>query len=286
MRNPLVFAALLCFVYGLLLEYGPKPVQAIMQSQWQDNQFSIEKYLRDSKSGHTQHKVVFVGSSLTQRLDFDGESNCVYNLSLQGDSALTGLSVIANSVENPRQVFIEINVPQNGVNQDLINRGTALLPHLLPIFHVENMPINLALSFLHHIKNEKPVNVSNDTVNLNALALQVRSYKELLPPENLSQNMGEFRRLVRDIESKGSKIVFFEMPVHPELENSPRAIQIRNAFKNLFQNYRLLSFQELSNPITVITADGLHLHKDEAITVVRNIKVHLKEVCENKNDFM
>jgi hypothetical protein len=279
MRNSLIIAAVIFIGYGLFLEYGPKPVKVITQSQWQDNQYAVEKYLRDSKDGVNQHNVVIVGSSLAHRLDFNEKSSLVYNLSLSGDSALTGLSVIANSNASPRLVLIEINVPQRGINEDLVDAVTGILPKLSPIFNIENMPINLAYSFRFQYKSAASPNESaelvhqepNESVLQNGIALHSKNNQELLSSDLLNQKITEFSDLIRKIETKGTKIIFFEMPVAPDLENSPRVLQIRNAFKTSFPKYKLLNYQDLTAANTIKTIDGIHLTSDAAKAVKNNL---------------
>jgi hypothetical protein len=279
MRNSLIIAVILCVIYSIFLEFCSRPVKAIMQSQRQDNQYAIEKYLRDSRVGITQHQVVYVGSSLTKRLDFDEESKCIYNLSLSGDSALTGLRVVANSNFSPRLLFVEINVPERSSNQDLIKSASGFLSQLSSVFYIENMPINLVVSFLSQLK--KPEKEVIESVRLNALAMQVQQYKVPLSADTLKKNMDEFNRLVKHAELKGIKVVFFEMPVHPDLEYSPRALQIRKAFKSTFPNQKFLQFYEIAKDVNIKTIDGLHLSMDEAKFVVENMKMYSYDVCEN-----
>jgi hypothetical protein len=282
MRNPLIIAALLIIAYGLLVEYGPKPAQVKTQSQWQNNLYAIEKYFRVSKTNITQPEVVFVGSSLTTRLDFDGEPNCVYNLSLGGESALTGLNVIENSVGMPRLVFVEINFPDHTKNQKLIETASGFLPQLSAIFHIENIPINLAVSYLYQLNKNKPANEVNEAVLQSALVQQTQSFKFTISSDTLKNSMAEFSRLAGNIESKGAKIIFFELPIHPELEYSARAMQVRSAFKSTFPNYQLVDFNELTKGGVIRTVDGVHLSGDDAKIVSRNIKVHFDEVCANQ----
>ncbi len=279
MRNSLLIAAVLFLAYSLFLAYGPKPAQAKMQSQWQENRYALEKYLRDIKTGATKHQVVYVGSSLTTRLDFADESGCVYNLSFNGDSALTGLSAIANSAAKPRLVFIEINVPERGINRELIAKASGFLPQLSTVFHIENMPVNLVISFLHSVKKDKSHEAANESVRLNAIAVQAKGRQGTLPPDILNNNMAEFSRLVKEIEASGTKVVFFEMPIYRDLEYTPRAVQIRNAFQSNFPGNQLISFAELARGRSIQTVDGLHLSDDDVKVVTSNMRVHFKDIC-------
>jgi hypothetical protein len=200
-------------------------------------------------------------------------------MALGGDSALTGLSALARSARIPRKVFIEINVPERGINKDLIDRATGVLPKLSSIFYIENMPINLLYSFLLQTKKNNFASEVNEAVRQNGLSLQRQSYSQTLTSETLAENLAEFRAIVSALESKGAKIIFFEMPVHPDLENTPRAVQIRTDFKHAFPINQFIGFDELSNGLTIKTGDGLHLLPDEAKNVVLIFKGYFKGAC-------
>jgi hypothetical protein len=275
MRNSSLLALLFFVAYGIFIEFGPKPAQTKTQSMWQNNQLQIEEFFRAEKTP----EVGIIGSSLAERLDFKGDSSCIYNMALGGESALTGLSALARSARIPRKVFIEINVPERGINKDLIDRATGVLPKLSSIFYIENMPINLLYSFLLQTKKNNFASEVNEAVRQNGLSLQRQSYSQTLTSETLAENLAEFRAIVSALESKGAKIIFFEMPVHPDLENTPRAVQIRTDFKHAFPINQFIGFDELSNGLTIKTGDGLHLLPDEAKNVVLIFKGYFKGAC-------
>lgn len=281
MKTSLTVAIALCFLYTMLLESGLVPVRAHMklQSQWQSNQYVVEKYVRDSYADVGGREVVFVGSSLTQRLSFSERASCVYNLSLSGDSALTGLGVIANATRKPKVVFVEINEPERSRNDVLIKKTSDQLSQVSPIFYVENKPVNLIIRLLPRTEKVEPSQEMNDTVRLSALALQMSVYKTQIPLDLLNKQMTEFRRIVDDLESKGIKVIFFEMPIHPDLEESPRAVQIRNAFKHQFYKNQLIGFRDLAKGRVIKTVDGVHLAVDEAKTVVKNVNEYADNIC-------
>jgi hypothetical protein len=275
MKNPLLISILFFVAYGIFLEFGPKPTQAKTQSLWQSNQLCIEEFFRATKTP----EVVLVGSSLAVQLDFKTNNSCVYNMALGGDSALTGLSALTRSRHTPRKVYIEINVPQLGINKDLIDKATGVLPKLFSIFHVENMPINLVYSFLLQTKNNNSSSEVNEAVRQNAISVQRQNNSQKLTSESLTKRMNEFNILVKDLENKGTKVIFFEMPIYSDLENTPVAIQIRTAFKQAFPINQFIGFDELSNGLTIKTKDGLHLTLDEAKDVVLIFKDYFKDAC-------
>jgi hypothetical protein len=110
--------------------------------------------------------------------------------------------------------------------------------------------------------------------------MATESFKEPMPTSLLNQNMAEFQRAVAEVEAQGSRVEFFELPVYPDLENSPRAVQIRNAFSGTFPHNRTIRFDELSRGSTIRTVDGQHLSDDDAKAVVSNMKRYLDDVCD------
>jgi hypothetical protein len=283
MKKTLIITILIYLIYSFFIKFGPKPAKFLMQSQWQNNQYIVERYKREylSDCSNSKQNVVIVGSSLAQKLAIDKISKCTYNLALAGDSALTGLTIIAKDSRPPKLILVEINVPMLNVNQMLIDHSLSIWVNLPTIFYTEYKPFNLVMSFIDQFKPHKKPKGPNESVRKNALALQTLSYNKQVTSENLKLKIEEFNHLVNAIESKGGSVIFFEMPVHPSLEYTPRAIQIRSAFESTFPTHRLINFNELSIGSEIKTLDGLHLHNDEAIEVTKNLFMLLNRFIVN-----
>jgi hypothetical protein len=245
------------------------------QSPAQENQYVLERYLRQPDSG----KVVFVGSSMTRRLDFREFDPCVYNMALDGDSFLTGLSAIREAGTVPRMIFVEINVPERGVGRELIAKASGMLPRLSPVFHTENVPVNRLFSFLYQLREEKPEAKVSENVFRIAFETRRKGYDNLVPADVVDSNFSQLERLARELQGRGAEIVFFEIPMHPDMEQSPRAEQVRAAFRRTLPAGRFLSYQALSRNTTIKTRDGIHLYADEARAVVRNLAPAFLGAC-------
>ena len=101
-----------------------------------------------------------------------------------------------------------------------------------------------------------------------------------LPSLLLATKIAEFRSKIARLEQQGLKVILFEMPVLPSLQNSNQAIQVRNAFKEAFPDHRFIGFEELSKGVIVKPADGLHLNAESAKGVIENMKDHYVEDCK------
>ena len=75
------------------------------------------------------------------------------------------------------------------------------------------------------------------------------------------------------------KVIFFEMPVHPELKNSNQAIQVRIAFRSAFPDNKFIDSDELAKGVAIKPADGLHLNVDDVKGVIANLKGYYEDDC-------
>lgn len=237
---------------------------------------------------NTKAPVVFTGSSLTVTLEFREADKCVYNLGLIGESALTGLDIITESLHKPRVVFVEVNFPGRDSNKILINEASGFLAKNFPEFTYTS-PISLAGNMLvsfYHILKDKPQEENNSNVKPDTeearkkeLALQSESFNLPLPTILLTTKIAEFRAKVNNLENNGVRVVFFEMPVHPELENTNQVIQVRTAFRSAFPDNKFIGFEELADGIEINPADGLHLNVNDANGVIRKLKFYFANDC-------
>ncbi len=82
------------------------------------------------------------------------------------------------------------------------------------------------------------------------------------------------------LQNDGVNVVLLELPVHPSLEETPRAKQLREAFRQTFPDLRMVSAAMLSRGVSIKTADGLHLNDEDSNGVLKNFSPEFKAVCE------
>lgn len=284
MKTSILVAIALIGAYGVLLGYNQMEPATPIQTYWKKNRSTVATYLQADKVS-----VVFTGSSLTVPLNFNEDAPCVYNFGLIGESALTGLDVIATSVHKPRTVFVEINFPERDSNKYLISDASGFLARKFPEF-VYTSPITLVGSLLsdfyhflrggRHQENKTTVTSGTDIARKKEVALQREILNAPLSSILLATKIAAFEAQVKNLEQKGVKVIFYEMPVDTELQNSNQAIQVREAFRSIFPNNEFIGFAELSKGITVKPADGLHLNVSDAKRVVTNLRAYYQDVCE------
>ena len=274
MKISLFVAAGLLLLHATFVAFGPKPREPRFQNQEQQNRYIIERYLADSASA----KILYVGSSMTARIPPTGRPSCAYNLALHGESSLTGLSVAALAGSRPKLAFVEINVPERKPNAKLIAKGDSALARSLGVLAVQNMPVNLLFSYLFQFKGGGAP-AFDARMLANGLPIEQDTYAHEIAPELLAENMQILRGQVDALEASGTQVIFFELPIHPVLEETPRARQIRAAFAATFPKERLIRSTELARGIAIRTIDGVHLSTEEADAVARALQSYHADAC-------
>jgi len=278
MRTTLLTALLLLFAYALFLRIGPTPAEARTQSFGQDNLVAMEHYFRLSR----QPEVVLVGTSLGRKLDLRQDAPCTYNLAMGGGSVSTGLAAVAKAERKPRLLLVEINIPAGDADQALIDFAARPLLRASAVFHTENMPANLAYSYVYQLKKDKADPPVVEAVFQNALALQRSTFSKSATPDSLAARMGEIRKRVQALEADGVHVIFFELPVNPELEKTLLAVQVRDAFRRTFPDNTLVGYEDLAQDRLPRTVDGIHLDAREAAAVAARLRPYYQKTCGSR----
>jgi hypothetical protein len=279
MRLSLLVAAALLIAFAAFVALSPKPRELKFQSQEQQNRHVIERYRARAAS----FPVVYVGSSMAARLAADVSTRCVYDLALAGESALTGLHLLVDASVAPQAVFIETNVPERPANARLIAQSDGWLVHHWQLFATENKPVNLLLGYLFQLRRTPLPGVD---ARLQAIGLDVQrvSYARTIAPQILEKSLRDIEAYVRTLQQRGTQVVLFELPTHPSLEDTPRARQIRTAFRERFPDLGFVSADELARGAPIQTVDGVHLAPDESLHVAASLASRHADACAVERD--
>ncbi|MCB9033312.1 MAG: hypothetical protein H6553_05705 [Chitinophagales bacterium] len=278
-RKTIIFTIFLLLTWSIFLRYNSF---SISQHQWQANIVNAEKFIYDTDSFDN----VIVGSSLAQRLQMDSLPN-FYNLSLSGQCIFDGLNIIKNKNKLPKNIYIEINVINREENKNFNEIISSPILNVLkknflifrtdkhPLSYVENRffyPVtNFILDILHYglknriklffdLKNKE--NIADNSVFYKMLNLQINYYSEKTDTMKMDKLFNKLKNNIEFLESKGSKVIFFEMPVNPKLVQLTRACYLRNRIANDFPNNLFIKLP--SNIKLYKTSDGVHLTPNEA----------------------
>ncbi|WP_400193358.1 hypothetical protein [Hymenobacter sp. B81] len=289
----LLVTALLLAGYHFLLPQLPGQV-VIPQGINQDNQIKMQEFVYARATGYP---VVIVGSSLAAKLRPYALPANTYNLAFRGQSVFEGLEILKRTGQAPKLILVEVDVldraPNAATTATLFNPVMHPLRTALPLLRERHQPLNqlfgLGFAALERLRpaaaariREKvgaqaatPAPVSAAafqeapaSAQDAALALKIeqsmRQEFAQLPDAVFTRNIGALRGYVDYFAGRGSRVVFFEMPISAAACQSPRLQYMRRQLQGAFPPAR---FAYLPQPDcqAYTTTDGMHLSDASAL---------------------
>lgn len=254
-----------------------KPVSHVTQSSWQFNVIAAQRVMWQKP------EIIMVGSSLSARVKRDWLPNDMGNLSFSGGSALTGLDIITRADMKPREVWIEINFIHRSLDEeftdDLFAPVISEARTVVPALREENRPYNIVISLLSEPKAKRPLQsiekererYADNVVRI--LDIQKKDYAQI--PKRLDSRLEQLDEYIVSLQRDGVKIIFHEMPIHPELAVMPRACLIRETLLEKYPPRSGIVWLDSPDPNRFATTDGLHLSASSA-------HLYYQEVMQSK----
>jgi hypothetical protein len=271
-KKSLILFVILFALFNIAATYT-QPDDKYAQSDFQRNMINADKYIYSN----IDYKAVILGSSLAYRMPTDSLPG-FYNLALSGMSVYDGGAVLLSRKTLPKTVFIEINVIQRAKSESFSQEfelpGYDFFKRIFPALRTENQPLILVKKAIDQIKasvGPKPVLKNRNRVIARNIYLPDRLFKPLLAIQIkdyskrdtvlANKAITSLKQLVQKIEARGSKVVLFEMPVNPIIQQSPKATLIKELIAKNFPQHPFIPIP----PFTFKTRDGLHLAQKEAV---------------------
>jgi len=284
----ILFAGVLFLLYNLVLLAPPLRERFITQSQWQDNMAKAQEYplAKPSKQG------VIVGSSLAERLSTTSLQTDFYNLSMSGEGPFTGLEIIRRNAIRPGVVLIETNLLLREENTDVlgsafcpvISQLRPVAPGLLERYHPANFIAGKVGEKLVHwsldatqwlCPKPKPKATEDaESVFEKVLAIHKAEYEILPKPGQIEQQIKKLKAFVADLEARGTRCVFVEMPIDNSLTELPQPAAVRNSLREAFPQTKYL-WVNPDGHHRYATVDGVHLPGSEADAYAERIRTEL-----------
>lgn len=240
----------LCFVLA-------NPSMGMATHQWQDNVMKAQQFLYAGKTD-----TVMVGTSLSGRIIRDSIP-FVKSVSFGGCSVEDGLKIILSKKDVPKLVLLETNLLLIDGNPELVSRITnGVIPkirHWIPSLREQYEPISLFASLMMNSTGINP-QAGMAKVDMNLLNESINRHiaEDRLMPEEWIKRRGEtIKALIAGLESKGTRFVFFEMPVNERLLHLKKNDQMRAFVKKEFPTSKYLYLP--SDTFKYLTTDGEHL---------------------------
>lgn len=252
--------SILCFavLFGIhLVIVLLNPMVGMATHQWQDNVIKAQQFIYAEKSD-----TVMVGTSLSARIIRDSIPT-VKSVSFGGCAVEDGLRIILSKGDLPRFILAETNLFFLDGNPELVSKMTeGVMPMLrrwIPSLREQYQPICMLASMMASAADINP-QAGTSTVDMDLLNESIEhhiKYDWQMPEPQAETRMGDMKRLVEMFEAKGTRVLFFEMPVNERLTHLKRYDQTRELMQKTFpaDRYTYLPFD-----ITrYVTTDGEHL---------------------------
>ncbi|TGK01073.1 hypothetical protein EHO59_14260 [Leptospira semungkisensis] len=282
------FFLLFLGIYSILVKFV-SPTKVPKQSWWQHNRIRVETFLTSGRDA----KYIITGSSMSDRM-IPAEKSGWFNLSLVGEGALTGLSVLAHSDSSPKYVFIEVNQLSVQENSKFAKENTdpffVFTRRNFPVLLSEKQPFNFLSGVILELPNILGLQIpiqANETSTANSEELQkklkeehleevTRWYGAAVEKKKLEERMSSLSSLLLQLEAKGIRPVFFEMPMHPKILASPKETGTREITRTHFPETKYLWYFAKGGPFE--DSDALHLAYPEANRFFAELKEYAEEL--------
>ncbi|MBD2699740.1 hypothetical protein IC229_03765 [Spirosoma sp. BT702] len=281
-RKALFTTLLLLLTYSLFITVFRSSIRRTAQTVEQRNTVKAEEFLYENG---TQADTVIVGSSMSNRLLFDslpGHNDRYYNLALEGMASVDGLHLIAHAGYKPKLVLVEINtldrMPDTTFFGKFTETGWSQIREYVPFMRLKYQPIGVMKALLRDWRG----GASDDIVETVDTAFVTRLVQKRLSQTNdrpddkaLQQTIDKADTYIQELQKRGTKLIFFEMPTDPRIRNTNVSRRLRELVDATFSNS---AYQHIPYPTdTYQTTDGIHLPRNECIRYTRYLYEQLSQ---------
>jgi len=251
------------------------------------NLITAQNFIYNFPDKEISHDTVIVGSSISRKLITDSLGKNYLNLAFNAWSSYEGLELLNLTKKKPACVMIEMNVVGDTVmEQDVLNSMNALsfnVNELFKSFQLQNQPVGILIGYfknklkakMEELKRKKRENQDLYKYNLQQ---EKETMTKILPDSVFSARFNVLSKLVETFKKENINIIFFEIPMDNELENTPLVLTTRALFHKYFPDstYRYIAMQSTNK---YIYSDGIHLSLQSALPYT----LYLKNAINNRN---
>ncbi|CAN7386833.1 hypothetical protein LJR220_003441 [Bradyrhizobium sp. LjRoot220] len=227
-------------------------------------------------------EVALVGSSMMFRIYEGYFSTPLRNAAIGGGSPLTGLAIIASYPKLPRVIVVETNILSRPIDAALVKNFGNNDAEPFAWF----WPYRVAISWVYYWLKYK--SESDNIANLPRQPPSIYDIKASLDETEaeyanpafdapMAQNAATLQRLVAELESRGGRIYFVELPYPGNLGQSRYAVTARTLAHNAFPDRSKWPDIDYHLP-ELRWVDASHMDERSAIIVAREIDGFLGRV--------
>jgi hypothetical protein len=287
-RKSIFIAAFLFISYELFLRKADITWDT-SQNDKSANIISTQNFLYNYSAQEMSEDTVIIGTSVSRKLITDSMGKHFISLAFNASNAYDGLELLKLSGKKPACLLVETNYAKNQILPPEIENNLKPLSYYSGKFfkslQLRNQPTGLLVGWgknmmrtrIEKLKNEKMANVSLYQFNLQ---MNMEKMNESIPDSVLTIRFIVLRSLIEGFQKNNIKVIFFEVPVNEELQNTTSMVEVRKYFYSYFPKSE---FQHIPLPAenNYSYSDGVHLSLQSALSYSIYLKNKLHNLTPN-----
>jgi hypothetical protein len=219
-------------------------------------------------------EIVLVGSSMAYRLYEGYFSTSVRNLAIGGGSPLTGLAIIASYEQLPRTILVETNIMSRPIDVALVSAFGQSGDEPFRWFRPARAVISRIYYWINYQSEAEsmakllrgpPIDYDISKSVSDAGGEYASDHLDA----KMVENVKTMKHLVEELERRGCRVTFFEMPFPPPLGESHFAVTARTLTKAAFPSGHWIDVAADEQELRWL--DASHLDERSAAIVARKM---------------
>ncbi len=287
LKKIILGTVILLLGWSLVLKFLPNDIN-LNQNQWNSNLIKAESFLfeRPKLTGTS----IILGSSMAASLPINKATDSLINLAFAGLSPYDGLELVMAKAQKPSTVYIEMNTVFNDSNTEFHDAVFSPIQNWLKsafsIFLTKNQPVAVIKGLIRYkrttIEEDRVIAVHEapPAINTKILDVFVKQYTNYPSKSLIVRRLDKLGFFVRALEKQRCNVVFFEMPIHPSLCESPLSTKVREELHKRFSKER---YTYISQPECTLfhTSDGIHLTAGSAALYATYLSTNINRLTYN-----
>ena len=207
------------------------------------NIYTNDERAQEFVYSNINYPVIIVGSGLIGHFKIrPAQRKNLVNLFFPYSGSCSGVEIIALSKKIPRTLFIETNYIFKGFDAPLIEKlfrpGLYQLRHLFPSLLKKHTISSLLSEIFKRLNIYKTNSIKSNSMTSPTVEIFKKLYDEVPERNQFLNNLKKLKNYIDHFSSQGCEIIFFEMPLDPQLVDAPLFQFQRRELKDFFANYK------------------------------------------------
>lgn len=284
-RKSIFVAVSLLIIYELILRVTTVPWDS-SQNDKSANIISAQNYLYNYSDKEIEEDTVILGTSVSRKLIIDSLGKHFVNLSFNAWTVYDGLGVVRMNGSRPSCLLIETNYVKDLVLQpelsDIMEPISYYSGKVFKSLHLANQPAGLLVGWgKNKLQSRIDALREKKREDTGLYNLNVRQNKvfmnETTPDSILTGRFEKLKALITAFQKNHTSVIFFEIPIDPELENTNSMVEVRKYYASFFpkSEFTYIPRPEANN---FVYSDGIHLSKESAVKYSLYLKNELSAI--------